>query len=72
MLCCVLAILLVGPLGLAVRAMPGRSDCCARRRLILGGSAAALLIVGVTGYALMFPGPFRHICRFPYALTSSL
>jgi hypothetical protein len=70
MLCCLLAALLLGPLGFW--AMPragklGGADCCAdNRRVILGLSAAAIVVAILCTAAFLFawfqPGPFRHIC----------
>jgi hypothetical protein len=70
MFCCLLAALLLGPLGLwavprAVKS--GEADCCAdSRRLILGLSVAAIAVAILCTAAVLFawfqPGPFRHIC----------
>jgi hypothetical protein len=75
MLCCVLALLIAGPLGFIARPWLARgqgSDCCARRRLVFAGLAVALLASGAVGWALLYPAPFRHICSFPYAAASRL
>jgi len=68
MLCCILVVALLGPLGLW--AMPraktqGGPDCCAgnrRKMLIIGLIAATIAALCLTGLLLSRSGPFRHIC----------
>lgn len=68
MLCCLLAALLLGPLGFwaTLRAKAG-PDCCApnRRRMAIIAAiviAAAILCLAVYLFAWTAPGSFRHIC----------
>lgn len=75
MLCCALAILIVGPFGFIARPWLVRgqgADCCSRRRMIVAGSAIAVLVTIGLGWALLYPAPFRHICTFPYAAAARL
>ena len=70
MLCCLLAALLLGPLGLwampRARTQEG-PDCCepGRRRMVI----VAFIVIGVASLCLVAallawsnPGSFRHIC----------
>lgn len=71
MLCCLLAILVIGPLGLAVTAPAGARACCSplRQRLWMTG----MVVVLAGGFALVVfavnePAEsailFRHLCNF--------
>lgn len=70
MLCCILVVALLGPLGLWAipRAVaPGGADCCTgnRRKIaVLGLIAGAIAALCLAGLLLSRTGPlyFRHIC----------
>jgi hypothetical protein len=65
MLCCLLAFLTIGPIGLAVT-VP-RAGCCAYSRLWLI-AALGVFFIGCTAMAVLFWHPasaqafYRHIC----------
>ena len=71
MLCCLLAFLVIGPLGLAVTAPSGARDCCSPMRQRLWMTGTVLVLAG--GFALVvfaITQPvesvrlFRSICQF--------
>lgn len=70
MLCCILVVALLGPLGLWAfprAAAPGGADCCTgnrRKMAALGWIAGAIAVLCLAGLLLSRPGPlyFRHIC----------
>ena len=70
MLCCILVVALLGPLGLWAiprAAAQGWPDCCTgnrRRMMIIGSIAVAIAALCLAGLLLSRTGPplFRHIC----------
>ena len=70
MLCCILVVALLGPLGLWAipRArVEGGPDCCTshrRKMMAIGLIAAGVAALCLAGLLLSPPGPgyFRHIC----------
>jgi len=67
MFCCLIAALLLGPLGLWTRARPAGADCCADNRRVLRMASFGMMTVAALCAAMFLlawfqPAPFRHIC----------
>jgi len=73
MICCILALLLAGPLGAVLAPLWARPDagsgaCCAPRYVVLRSAAlvaGVLLLSGLIAAGLNFldPPAFRHLCN---------
>jgi hypothetical protein len=67
MFCCLLAVAVLGPLGLWT-VPAGKDDCCAARRRYWKALAVVMLVgiaaVGLISFLMLRAAPFQHICRF--------
>jgi predicted cobalt transporter CbtA len=70
-LCCLLAFLVIGPLGLAVTAPAGARGCCSplRQKLWMTGTVIAFaggfaLVVFAVNQPAESAVLFRHVCNF--------
>lgn len=69
MLCCLLALAALAPLGVMRAGEQG--DCCAgkRRGLKIAAMVLSIAAIGATVSMLLQPEPFHHICRFIVSRT---